>query len=108
MGCVVAREVWFRCFRTAGIQIDIPDGTKNLETWWLKARKRFYGKSKRVFDSFVMLVCWSLWKHRNAYVFNNTRQHCNTTELVLRILDEFRTWLRVRVGVGVGDLVRRE
>lgn len=82
MGCVVAREVWFRCFLQAGIQVDVPDGTENLECWWLKARKKFSGKDKRLFGTLVTLVCWSLWKHRNAHVFNNTRQQCSAIELV--------------------------
>jgi hypothetical protein len=102
LGCVVAREVWFRCFSLVGIQIDVPDGTENLEVWWLKARKKFRHKERRLFDSLVMAVCWSLWKQRNAYVFNNVMQQLSVVDLAHRIVDEFNSWVAVRAGVGVG------
>jgi hypothetical protein len=54
------------------------------------------------------LVCWSVWKFRNAHVFNSARQHCSVRELVQNIVDEFSTWLRVRSGAGVGVVVGRE
>ncbi|KAK1691938.1 hypothetical protein QYE76_008635 [Lolium multiflorum] len=96
------REVWFRCFSLVGIQIDVPDGTENLEVWWLKARKKFRHKERRLFDSLVMAVCWSLWKQRNAYVFNNVMQQLSVVDLAHRIVDEFNSWVAVRAGVGVG------
>jgi hypothetical protein len=108
MGCVVAREVWFRCFRCAGVQVDIPDGTEKLECWWLKARKKFRGKDKRLFDTLVVLIGWSLWKHRNAYIFNNVSSQCTAVDLVARIVGEFNDWMRARGGAGVGVLLVRE
>jgi hypothetical protein len=74
LGCVVAREVWFCCFSLVGIRMDVLDGNENLEVWRLKERKKFRGKERRHFGTLIMAVCWSLWKHRNAFIFNNVRQ----------------------------------
>jgi hypothetical protein len=106
MGCVVAREVWFRCSRQLGVQFDIPDGTVNLETWWLKARRDWLRKDKKKFDAFVILVCWSLWKQRNAHVFNNVALLRTPQELATHIVDEFRLWSRI--GVGGCSAIERE
>jgi hypothetical protein len=56
MGCVVAREIWVHCFALARIQVDVPDNMENLDTWWLKACKRYRKKAKQQFNVFVILV----------------------------------------------------
>lgn len=40
--------------------------------WWLKERGKFHKADKRGFDTLVIAVTWSLWKQRNARVFNRT------------------------------------
>jgi hypothetical protein len=99
MGCVVAREVWFRCSRQIGFQIQIPDGDTNLEAWWLAVRSNCLKKDRKKLDAFVTLVCWSLWKQRNARVFNNVALILSPQELTTCIVDEFRLWCEIGVGV---------
>ncbi|KAM0828821.1 hypothetical protein ACQ4PT_067280 [Festuca glaucescens] len=108
LGCVVAREVWFRVFRLVGVQMEVPDGNENLQVWWLKARKKYKGKDRRLLDTLIMVVCWSLWKHRNAFAFNNARQQLSVVDLACKIVDEFKSWVAVRAGTGAGVKLGRE
>jgi hypothetical protein len=71
--------------------MDVPDGNENLEVWWLKVRNKFKGKERRLFDTLIMAVCWSLWKHRNAFAFNKVRQQLSVVDLAYRIVDEFKS-----------------
>jgi hypothetical protein len=43
-------------------------------------------------QSLLILVCWSLWRERNARVFNDREK--NTSTLVFKISDEARLWVR--------------
>jgi hypothetical protein len=55
-------------------------------------------KDRKSFDTLVLLTAWRLWKQRNARVFGNTAEQCNTMELLRRIADEFNMWKLARVG----------
>ena len=68
--CPYAREVWYRTWDT--LQIDTPQSLANENTleWWLRARKSFLWADRRGFDTTVTAVLWTLWKQRNARVFN--------------------------------------
>ena len=44
------------------------------------------------FDATAILVCWKIWKHGNAWVFNNSNQQCTPIELVRRIREEMSAW----------------
>ena len=97
--CPYAREVWFRCFRGVGLTDFTPTIDDELEFWWLRVRARFRGKEKRQFDSQVILICWSLWKQRNARAFNNASRFATPEVLVRRIDEEARLWGLAGVGV---------
>jgi hypothetical protein len=62
------------------------------ENWWLHVRMLVAAKDRRKFDTLIILVAWTLWKHRNAVVFGNTRDQCSPTQLADRVRDEFRLW----------------
>ena len=64
----------------------------NLESWWGSTRKLIRKETRRAFDSLVILVCWHLWKQRNARVFHPATPSISASELVSRILDELHTW----------------
>jgi hypothetical protein len=87
--------------------MEVPDGNENLEVWWLKARKKYKGK-ERLIDTLIMAVCWSLWKHRNAFAFNNARQQLSVVDLACKIVDEFKSWVAVRADIGASVGLGRE
>lgn len=77
--CSHARQVWFICFRKLQLQTEIPETDSTLEEWWTEQRLRFTErKLRRRFDTLVIPITWSLWKHRNAWVFGNSRQQLTT------------------------------
>jgi hypothetical protein len=53
---------------------------------------------KRKYDSMIALVARSLWKQRNARVFNNARLQLSADQLVEAIGVELRLWEIARVG----------
>ena len=89
--CVYARETWHGCVQRLGIATQVPVHTDRLEPWWLRERKGFNSKDRRLFDTFIIATC-----------FNNPNRQVTVQVLIGRILDELRTWLNV--GPGVGDL----
>jgi hypothetical protein len=46
-----------------------PNGEAIWPDWWLLGRKRMQKDHRWAFDSLVMLVCWLIWKERNALGF---------------------------------------
>jgi hypothetical protein len=90
LGCVYAREVWFRFFRPSGLQHLAPDHDANLPDWWCDSRKRVPKAQRKGFDSMVVLACWGLWKERNRRVFNNAM--AQAAQLSSWIMEEGRWW----------------
>jgi hypothetical protein len=58
---------------------------------------------KKNFDAMVALVARSLWKQRNARVFDNVRRQLSTEQLVEAIVDEFNLWELARLGGSTSD-----
>ena len=102
--CVYAKQVWHKCLDTLEIDIPHPSSTDTFVDWWLRTRVGFHGKQKRGFDSLIIVAAWSLWKQRNAKVFNRSEQVKDYNELARAILEEIRDWHIA--GVGVGGLER--
>jgi hypothetical protein len=85
-----AREVSFRCILRLELQVHEPQRESMLEAWWGAVSARFQSRERKKFDSFVILTCWKLWKHRNAHVFNNVRLQCTAQQLASQqIREEF-------------------
>ena len=89
VGCVYARQVWFGCGAKLGIQFRLPTHSDALGVWWRVARAGFSRKERRGFDTLTILVCWLLWKQRNAGVFNNTGGQFTVEGLVDQIVMEW-------------------
>ena len=73
------------------------------------------GKVRRNLDNLVCLVCWSLCKNRNPWVFGNTDKQYTAVRLAARVLDEINLWMMARRGtrlggtrLGVGEGPREE
>lgn len=51
------------------------DEENTLADWWLATRRCFRISYRTDFDSAFMLICWLIWKERNAKIF----QHVSKT-----------------------------
>jgi hypothetical protein len=96
---VHARQVWFLCFSGMGIAAVPPSANCKLEEWWLREHSKFSAKTRKNLDALIILGCWSLWKNRNAWVFNNQSMQFSAVDLATRIRDEFSAWTLGRRGV---------
>jgi len=60
-------------------------------SWWIESRKRLPKQIRRGFDSLFFLVCWSLWKERNARTFDRSSRQ--PAALLQAILEEASLWV---------------
>lgn len=102
--CGYARGVWEGCLDHLNLATARPIHEDTFLEWWLHARANFHKADKRGFDTFTLAVAWSLWKQRNARVFDRASQVKTMQELKTMIINELAEWKRA--GVGVGGLSR--
>jgi hypothetical protein len=60
--------------------------------WFTEVVGRPRAAQAKGIQSLLILVCWSLWRERNARVFYNREKH--TSALISEIKDEVRLWIR--------------
>lgn len=68
----------------------------------MASRLRVPATHRRGFDSFVMLITWQLWKHRNGLVFGQLSSPTSVLQLSVKIFEELNTW-RLAGGRGVSS-----
>ncbi|WVZ84633.1 hypothetical protein U9M48_031641 [Paspalum notatum var. saurae] len=67
--CVFSREIWTKIL-SVGLQFVAPQpNVRVFSAWWCWAVSRVPKEARKGFNSLVILVAWSLWKHRIACVF---------------------------------------
>jgi hypothetical protein len=70
ISCAFARTVWFSVLRMASLQQYAPGSSDSFFVeWWRQATRQIPRQSRKGFNSLVVLVAWSIWKHRNMCVF---------------------------------------
>ncbi|BAD82163.1 cyst nematode resistance protein-like protein [Oryza sativa Japonica Group] len=89
--CPYTNRVWSLLRDRINVHFDIPGRLDlSLADWWQLARTRFQTRYSKAFDTFFMLVCWLVWKERNARVFD---QKFNTADLLSAdIKEEVAVW----------------
>jgi len=60
LGCVVARELWFKSLHPVGLDALVPAANAKLDDWWLRERLRIASDARPTFDTLVLPVSWSL------------------------------------------------
>ena len=60
----------------------------------------FHRADKRGFDTLFIGTIWTLWKQRNARVFNRVDQQLRLRDAARWILDELADWKLAAGGVG--------
>jgi hypothetical protein len=92
LGCVISREVWDGLMSMLGLTALVAHGDVDTFHWWSWVRHRAPRASRKGFDSLVMLVCWSLWKERNAKTFKN--EASSARDLSSQIMQEAALWVQ--------------
>lgn len=91
LSCVFSREVWFLTLSWTGMgQLAPTPGDESFQSWWRRSARRLTKDRRKAFNTFVILVAWEIWKHRNGVVFEAQQPHVH--ELVRVIKDEARLW----------------
>jgi hypothetical protein len=92
LGCVFAREVCYKVLMHCGWQHLASVVDEHLVLWWLRSRKFVVKARRKAFDSFVVLIVWSIWLERNAMVFRSVSS--STATLVEFIWTHCKLWCR--------------
>ncbi|WVZ91046.1 LOW QUALITY PROTEIN: hypothetical protein U9M48_037269 [Paspalum notatum var. saurae] len=66
MSCVFSRETWTKILSSVGLQAVAPQTDGSFAKWWGCAASRVPKEKRKGFNSLVILVAWTIWKHRNA------------------------------------------
>ena len=89
--CPFSAQIWDLV--QAKLQITLNPGpvdADDFSQWWLKQVISRTNNAARSLNAVITLVCWSIWKERNARTFNNI---CSSTAVVFsKIVNEPATW----------------
>ena len=88
--CVYARETWHRCFDVLNLPTAVTTPQDRFLEWWMAQRQAFQKEERRGFDTLVIFAMWSMWKQRNARVFNRREQQLDAQALTSSILEEIK------------------
>uniref|UniRef100_I1NVK1 Uncharacterized protein n=1 Tax=Oryza glaberrima TaxID=4538 RepID=I1NVK1_ORYGL len=88
---LLSLQLWRLMRQWISAYFPIP-GSENtcLTEWWLQARTCFRKCYRTNFDSACMLICWQIWKERNARVFDQRSRSPN--QLAEAIKEEILVW----------------
>lgn len=103
--CSVAREVWWAALNFIRMPQRFQVDTLDICDSWNRLRVGLPKKQKRGMDTLFILVCWHLWKERNARVFGS--QTSSAQELIRIIKEEAHWWIQAGAK-NLGSLVTRE
>lgn len=90
--CPFTREVWFFIFQALQRQLPQPTAATTLR-WWRRLRAVYNGDQRRGIDSLFALVCWLIWKERNARCFRDSTSSVN--EVLQLVKAEADRWIEV-------------
>jgi hypothetical protein len=88
--CSFSREIWYRSLQVQGFHALAPSVVADLQDWWPDSRKVIPKALRKCFDTMVVLICWQLWRERNARVFDHASK--TTSELLFWITYCARLW----------------
>jgi len=89
--CVFARQFWFSILQPLNLTSLVPNRRcASLAEWWKKSWRKIPKQHRKGFNSLVILGAWTLWKQRNACVFDGATP--NIQRALQALQDEFDLW----------------
>jgi hypothetical protein len=91
IGCVFAREFWFKLLLQVNLQFLAPQSEDSafLE-WWRTLCTKVSGNARDGLNSLVILGVWTLWKQHNGCVFDNKSP--SIADAIRRVELEVHLW----------------
>ena len=90
VNCSFAKEIWWTVLSWMECSCSFPEPMQ-LHQWWNHVRFMQVKERRRGLDTLVMLILWSLWKERNARLFDG---HSSTIlEVQERIKVDIKLWI---------------
>jgi hypothetical protein len=87
--CLFTRKLWFHILTAFGKPL--PPAQRSILLWWRRIRGLWNGNAKKGADTLFALVCWMVWKERNA----RFREAAATVEgLLIIIRAKAEQWIR--------------
>uniref|UniRef100_A0A452YRW9 Reverse transcriptase zinc-binding domain-containing protein n=1 Tax=Aegilops tauschii subsp. strangulata TaxID=200361 RepID=A0A452YRW9_AEGTS len=90
--CVFSRITWHEILSWCRLPVPLPDANSSFFAWWSALLAASPASPRKGLNSLVALTAWSIWKHRNAALFDDLRP--STDALVHTIKEEARLWSR--------------
>lgn len=87
--CVFARQFWFFFLQRVGLGLLAPQPSHKFEDWWCWLSSMANGIQKNGLNS-IILGAWSLWRHRNDWVFNGASP--SLSKILMMAGDDARLW----------------
>lgn len=89
--CVFARQFYFYILNPLNLSSLVRSRrAKSLADWWRRSWKKLHKQYRKGFNSLVILGSWTLWKHRNACVFDGSAP--NLRRALQAFIDEAHLW----------------
>ena len=86
-----SRIIWHEIFAWCRAPTHVPQDLEvSFLDWWSSSVTAAPTAMRKGLSSLVLLAAWSLWRHRNACIFDNARP--STTLLLQAIKDDARIW----------------
>ena len=78
--CVFAIQFWHSLLSPLNLQQLVPNRREHsFATWWRKITKRVGKQHRKGVNSLTILGAWTMWKHRNACVFDGDSATVSTS-----------------------------
>jgi len=83
--------VWFRLLQPLELTDLVPhQNERSFADWWRKMLSRVKKEQKKGVNNLIILGVWTIWKHKNACVFQGVSPSVNT--ILWELKDEHSLW----------------
>jgi len=89
--CVFAWQFWFFVLQPPNLaHLMLNRSISSFAEWWRRSWKKVSKQDRKDFNSLCILGAWTLWKHRNACVFDGAAP--NLQQALHSYKDESQLW----------------